>query len=605
MNSINEGKNMLELKEFDFLKDIASKQEKYSQREIAEKLSISLGKANQIVNNLIDKQLVVIASDNTYQITSRGIAALEPYRVKNAIIMAAGMSSRFAPLSYEKPKGLLKVKGEILIEREIRQLQAAGIEDITVVVGYMKEKFFYLEEQFGVRIVVNEDYYRFNNTSTLIRVLERLSNTYICSSDNYFVDNVFEAYVYQAYYSSVYAAGETDEYCLECDTRGRIKNVTIGGTDSWYMLGHVYFDHNFSKQFMQILKREYEKDETKLQLWENLYMRYIKELDLHIRKYDADKVLEFDSLDELRAFDQDYINNADSKIMKNICQILDCETKDIINIKAIKAGLTNTSFSFTVKNEGYVYRHPGRGTENYINRISEAFSMKVAAELKLDDTFIYMDEKEGWKISYFIENAREMNYHNASEVAVALSMMRSLHEAGKKSEYDFDIWKRALEFVERLKNTEKSDFEGFQQLKNLMTTVYEYVQSDSVEKCLCHCDCYSPNFLLNDENKMYLIDWEYSGNDDPASDLGTFICCADYTFEEALQVIEQYLQHDARGQELAHFLAYVSIASYYWYLWALYQETMGKNVGEYLYIWYKNSKLYAKRAIELYQKEED
>lgn len=529
---------------------------------------------------------------------------LEPYRVKNAIIMAAGMSSRFAPLSYEKPKGLLKVKGEVLIEREIRQLQEAGITDITIVVGYMKEKFFYLEEKFGVKIVVNEDYYRYNNTSTLIRVINQLSNTYICSSDNYFVENVFEPYVYQAYYSAVYAEGETDEYCLNCDSDGRINQVTIGGEDSWYMLGHVYFDKAFSDKFAHILQNEYEKEETKDLLWENLYMKHISELDLFIRKYDADKVLEFDSLDELRAFDSEYINNADSTILKHICEQLSCEMKDIMNVKAIKAGLTNTSFQFSVRGRDYVYRHPGKGTENYINRKSEAFSMKIAAELNLDDTFIYMDEKSGWKLSYYIQNARELDYHNSSEVSEALSMMRSLHTAGKRSEYDFNIWERALEFIERLDNTEKSDFEDFQNLENYMKKLYSNTAKDPIEKCLCHCDCYSPNFLLDDENKMYLIDWEYSGNDDPASDLGTFICCSDYTYEEAIQVIEQYLQHDAKGRELAHYLAYVSIASYYWYLWALYQETMGKNVGEYLYIWYKNSKLYAKKAIELYEKGE-
>lgn len=92
--------------------------------------------------------------------------------------MAAGTSSRFAPLSYENPKGLLRVKGEVLIEREIEQLLEAGIDDITLVVGYVKEKFFYLEEKYGVKIVINEDYYRYNNTSTLIRVSEQLSNTF-------------------------------------------------------------------------------------------------------------------------------------------------------------------------------------------------------------------------------------------------------------------------------------------------------------------------------------------------------------------------------------------------------------------------------------------
>ena len=102
----------------------------------------------------------------------------------NAIIMAAGTSSRFAPLSYEKPKGLLEVKGEILIERQIRQLHEAGIHDITVVVGYKSEMFRYLEEKHNVRLVLNEDYNIYNNTSSIIRVIDQLADTYICSSDN-------------------------------------------------------------------------------------------------------------------------------------------------------------------------------------------------------------------------------------------------------------------------------------------------------------------------------------------------------------------------------------------------------------------------------------
>ena len=107
--------------------------------------------------------------------------------------MAAGTSTRFAPLSYEKPKGLLEVKGEVLIERQIRQLHEAGIHDITVVVGYRSEMFRYLEEKLNVRLVMNEDYSIYNNTSSIIRVLDQLADTYICSSDNYFPDNVFIA----------------------------------------------------------------------------------------------------------------------------------------------------------------------------------------------------------------------------------------------------------------------------------------------------------------------------------------------------------------------------------------------------------------------------
>ncbi len=592
---------MLQKTEFEFLYKLKqNKMRVCTQREISESMGISLGKANKLIHELASRCLIN-SQASSYTITKAGIEALKPYKVNNAVIMAAGMSSRFAPLSYEKPKGLLTVKGEILIEREIRQLQKAGIKDITVVVGYMKEKFFYLEEKFNIKIIVNEDYYRYNNTSTLIKVLDRLSNTYICSSDNYFVDNVFEEYVYQAYYSAVYSAGDTDEYCLSCDAHGRIKSVTIGGSNSWYMLGHVYFDNIFSKKFTRILKKEYVNQKTREHLWENLYMRYIKELDLYIKKYDSGKVLEFDSLDELRHFDKEYINNADSGILRNICRVLDCEIKDIVSIVAINAGITNTSFKFMVNGQEYVYRHPGNGTEKYINRNSEAESMKIAFKLGLDDTFIYMDSAKGWKISKYIEEARELDYHNISEVSAAVSMMKILHNQNIKSEFDFGLWDKTQKFIGQLKALGKTNFDGFDDLLSLITKVNNEIKSDGYgRRCLCHNDCYSPNFLLDKNNKMFLIDWEYSGNDDPASDLGTFICCSGYSYNESLEIIKLYnpkiLDND---KELAHYIGYIAEASYYWYIWALYQETRGNSAGSWLYMWYKNSKIYGKKTLEL------
>ena len=112
-------------------------------------------------------------------------------RKENAIILAAGFSSRFAPLSYEKPKALIDVKGEVLIERQIRQLREAGIHDITLVVGYKAEMFQYLKEKYGVDLILNEDYSRKNNLSSIYKAKHKLKDTYICSADNYFTRNVF------------------------------------------------------------------------------------------------------------------------------------------------------------------------------------------------------------------------------------------------------------------------------------------------------------------------------------------------------------------------------------------------------------------------------
>lgn len=591
---------MLNQSQFDVLVAILKSEEILTQRELSEKVNISLGKVNSIISDLKE----IKAIDENQNVTEKGLEILKPYKVQNAVIMAAGMSSRFAPLSYEKPKGLLKVKGEKLIERQIRQLHEVGIRDITIVVGYMKEKMFYLGEKFDVEIVVNGDYHRYNNPSSLILVKEKISNTYICSSDNYFVENPFEEYVYQPYYASVYEEGKTEEYCLSYDSKGRITNVKIGGEDSWVMIGHVYFDSTFGQKFVEILEKEYEYSNTKEQLWENLYIRYIDELALYIKKYDNNIIKEFDSLEDLRKFDFDYIENSNSSIIKNICSVLKCDEKDILNINPIKAGLTNTSFSFTCFDKKYVYRYPGIGTEAFINRESEAISMNIAKKLGIDQTLIYIDAKEGWKLSYFVENAKTLDYHNSEQVAQAMKLLKKLHLNPEKSEFGFDVWKIIEDFKVLLTKANRIGFEGIDIIDSNINLLKEFLENDNIEKCLCHCDAYDPNFLIDEEGNMHLIDWEYSGMAVPAIDLGTFIACSDYSTEEAIKVVEVYLGHPATNEEIRHFMGYVAVLSYYWFLWALNQERNGKVLGEYTYIWYKYSKKYSKFALSLYQNEE-
>lgn len=273
----------------------------------------------------------------------------------NAIIMAAGMSARFAPLSFERPKGLLRVKGEVLVERQIRQLQEAGISDITLVVGYKAEMFSYLKDKMDVDIVVNEDYYRYNNTSSLIRVVDRLDNTFVCSSDNYFTENVFLEEPKSAYYAAVYQDGITDEWCIRTNDKDIITSVEIGGKDSWYMCGHVFFDHEYSSIFKTLLLEEYENEECKNMLWEDLYIKHITNLMMKIKRYENGIINEFDSLEDLRSFDETYIYNTGSAIFKAICEELLCEEKDIINVKAIKHGTQCDSFTFELHNMKYEY----------------------------------------------------------------------------------------------------------------------------------------------------------------------------------------------------------------------------------------------------------
>lgn len=590
---------MLSKHQFQLLLNLKNKAEKTNQRLISEELGFSLGTVNKLIQEAEENGWI----SSEYEVTEKGLKALEPYRVENAIIMAAGMSTRFAPLSYETPKGLLVVKGERLIEREIKQLREAGIQKITVVVGYMKEKMFYLADKFGVEIVVNEDYYRYNNCSSLMLVRKQLGNTYICSSDNYFVENPFEEYVYHGYYSTVFAEGETDEYCVTETKDGIIKEVTVGGEDEWYMLGHVYFDRAFSEQFVSILENEFKHEAYKLQLWEDYYARHVDTLLLEAKHYSGEVIKEFDSLDELRAFDEHYLMHTNSKILLNICNTLNVTPAEITNIKPLKDGLTNTSFCFDCKGKAYVYRHPGKGTQEYINRLSEAASMRIAAELEIDKTFVVMNEEEGWKISKFIKNARLLDYDDKEDIEKAVRLMTRLHQSGKSTQYAIEFEKGLVDFKEKLIKRNRFEFDDKEELEAMVGKVVGYLEQDHVAHTICHGDCYSPNFLVDEDGNMSLIDWEYSGMGDPTSDIGTFVACSDYTLEQAKEFIQIYLEYNPGVASERHFLGVIGLVSYYWFLWALFQESNGKPVGEFLYKWYRYTKQYCAEALRLYEEE--
>lgn len=279
------------------------------------------------------------------------------YKVDNAVIMAAGTSSRFAPLSYETHKGLLTVRGEVLIERQIRQLKEAGIDEIVLVSGYMKERFEYLKAKYGIKIVENNEYDRRNNHSSIYAARDFLGNSYVCSSDNYFVKNPFEKQVSEPYYAALYANGSTAEWCIGEGADGYIDRISVGGENSWYMMGHVFWDERFSRRFIEILEREYDTPEIKDKLWEAVYAEHLDELKLRIRGYEDDYIFEFDSLDELRQFDESYVDDTRSDIIKRIAAELNCREPELSRFNAIKDPNGTQAIGFTLMYGEDKYRY--------------------------------------------------------------------------------------------------------------------------------------------------------------------------------------------------------------------------------------------------------
>lgn len=296
-------------KEFNLLYAIL-KSSKLGENNLADMTGYELDEVREVLHIIRDKGWI------DSNITKEGLKELSQYKVDNAIIMAAGFGLRSLPLSRTVPKGLYEVCGEILIERQIKQLREAGISEIVVVVGYLKEKFAYLKEKYGVILLENNDYYRYNNISSIYVAKEYLKNSYICCSDNYFNINVFKDYVYDSYYSCKYTEDYADEYCVTKTNGEYITEIHKGGSHAWYTIGEAFFSKKFSNTFLKYLEIEYGDADTKKMLWDDFHIKHIEELPILLVKYSDEIVQEFDTIEDVIKFDPNFVEYRDSILKK-------------------------------------------------------------------------------------------------------------------------------------------------------------------------------------------------------------------------------------------------------------------------------------------------
>lgn len=526
----------------------------------------------------------------------------------NAIILAAGKSNRFAPFTYEKPKGLFCVKGEILIERQIQQLQDAGVVDIYVVVGYMKEKFFYLEQKYGVKLIVNNEFGRKGNLYSLYVAREHLKNTFICCADHYFVNNPFlyDNSENRSYRACAYQSGKFREFAVQCSDAEVITDTTVGGRDSLAMVGHAYLNRKFSSAFRSLMEQEINDFGVASLFWEEFYQRHSKQLTLYKREFETSEILEFDNIDDLRAFDSEFLINVDSEIITNICSTLSCQPNDISNISVINAGLTNVSFAFAAKGNKYVYRHPGGTAGNLIDRRTELFAQMSAKKIEIDKSVIHM-ELSGWKVSHYVQNARNCDFEKSDDqLKIAMEYLHRLHAVKADDTVKvFDNVAEGKKLMAIASATKGNLQREFADVIEKVDRLYQLVKADAERLgyglVLCHNDTYEPNYLYDDQGEIYLIDWEYAGMNYAANDIGCILCRYDWTEEQIERYLKFYVGRELTEEEHRFYMAFLPISAFYWFCWGLYKGSVGDDDSFFFLPSYRNLVRFIDQAIDSYK----
>jgi len=278
---------------------------KHTQKSLADALGASVGSVNTLFHKYVDAGL--IASDGETRLTEAGFAALEPYRVKHAIVIAAGVSERLFPIVMETPKPLVTVRGVRLIDTLLDALYAAGIEDVAVVTGYKAEKFEPLAQKYpALRLIENPLYNEAGNIMSLYAARELLGSTYICDAD-LCIHNpaIIRRYEYSSCFFGTPVFG-VDDWCFSV-SRAKISHFSRGGESCYKALMISYLNADDSQKLREDLDHIIARRGGRELWWfDALFGSAERSFDLTAKVCNADDVSEIDTMSDLLKLDESY-----------------------------------------------------------------------------------------------------------------------------------------------------------------------------------------------------------------------------------------------------------------------------------------------------------
>lgn len=582
----------MNIRECDVLTTIADKKPK-NQRLISELSGHSLGIVNRSVRSLIEKGYL----NKNLQITEKGQQKLESNRPECAIILAAGFGMRMVPINMETPKGLLEVHGEPLIERLICQLQEVGIHKIYIVVGFMKEHFEYLMDKYNVELIANSEYDKKNNLHSLIKVIEHLSNAYIVPCDIWCLENPFK----RSELYSWYMVSDQEDTESWVRVNKKMELVFSGKNETGHkMIGISYLQ---APQASRVQKRLIELSGEPYYdhaFWEAALYNDNKMI-VAAKVVQDSYVLEINTYEQLRELDQNS-NHLKTDAITLISNVLSVEPEMINNISILKKGMTNRSFVFSCKEKRYIMRIPGEGTEALINRRQEAEVYRVIKDRELSDRVVYINPDNGYKISEYLTGARVCDCNSRSDVEKCMAQLRQFHRMELKVDHEFDIF-RQIDFYEGLWDGAGSAYKDYDETKHNVFSLRDYIKRHTGQKTLTHIDSVPDNFLFVPDGcgheNIRLIDWEYSGMQDPHVDIAMFCIYAMYSRKQIDELIDIYFENCCSPEIRLKIYCYISACGLLWSNWCEYKRMLGVDFGEYSLRQYR----YAKEYFRIVQKE--
>jgi CTP:phosphocholine cytidylyltransferase-like protein/thiamine kinase-like enzyme len=506
---------------------------------------------------------------------------------QNAIILAAGFGLRMAPINMDAPKAMLKVNGEPLIERIIKQLHEVGIYEIYVVVGFKKEEFEYLIDKYDVELIQNPEYATKNNMYSLKLALDHLSNSYIIPCDIWCAKNPFRRYELYSWY--MVSDLIDDSSCVRVNRKLELVSVTdcVGGNS---MIGICYLLEDHAAIVRDRVLQFCDDNNYDNLFWEEALYSNDNKMIVKANVVHLTDVVEINTYEQLRELDS-ASDNLKSDAIEVISKELHVLKDNIVDITVLKKGMTNRSFLFKCDGKRYIMRIPGEGTDRLINRSEEAAVYRVIGDRRICDDIVYINSDNGYKITAFLEGARVCNPFDIEDLKKCMSKLRWFHGLELTVDHNFDIFEQ-IEFYEKLWNG-VSSYKDYKRTKYNIFSMKHYIDEHIEKRVLTHIDAVPDNFLLIGDD-VRLIDWEYAGMQDPHVDIAMFCIYSLYNKRQIDRLINIYFDNECLIETRIKIYCYIASCGLLWSNWCEYKRSLGVEFGEYAVRQYRYAKDYYK-----------
>lgn len=483
--------------------------------------------------------------------------------------------------------------GICLIDRNISFLRECGYRNILIVAGFRHELFKKYESE-DVTVICNKDYEFTASMGSLALCGELIDDDFLLiDGDTFFEKKVIEQLSAAASGNclSITEESASGDECYVETKHGFVTKITKDRHQVRHFEGEMMGITRISKETFDRLVLAWRQSANPYLNYEYLLMDVTGPLDRpciffkNIIWGDVDcredfKKLSNDIFRKLQRrenpFDEENLRSHLKSIFKG---------KDMSSARIVKiGGMSNKNFKITIDSKSYVLRVPGNGAEGMVERANEDFNAREACRLGVNPEIRFFDPKTGIKLADFVENAEVLNaatiqrHDNMRKIA---DIYRRIHNSHIRLKNEFNIFIEIEKYDRLIEKAGASMYEGWENIRPQVMALEAHLNSLGIDLKPCHNDALYENFLKAEDGTIFLIDWEYSGMNDPMADFAALFIEAGFEPENEDYILDRYFDGDIPPEAREKILCYQILWDYLWAQWTVIKEARGDDFGTY------------------------